>query len=238
MFGSRRNEAEESIRRLEALVADLQDAPISQAVEPDDVLRLLEAAMARSRGCNGWLTKAEHLAWRISAPLWDFRLRRQIRLVHELAEATSWGSSGTTDAVRLLDDLVFARTYGRIVAAPIKRVIRDLAGKGEFATHELRNLIINRCFRVDEHGRVFVPTERWLFSLGVLQFVLATVILVTYMLLALLANAEFGRKLLLLAVFAVLYWLACWAIRRYFISPHRLIPRAQRQIQKLQIVGE
>lgn len=238
MFGNDRKEAEENVRRLEALIADLQEIPTSRPAKPDDVLRLLETAMAKSRGCNSWLANAERLAWRISAPLWDFRLRRQIRLVHEFANATSWGSSGTTDAVRHLDDMVFARTYGRIVAAPIKWVLRDLASKGEFATHELRNLIINRCLRVDQDGRVFVPTERWLFWLGILQFAFATLVLVPYMLLVLLVNADFGQKILGLTVFAAPYWMACWTFRRYFISPYRLIPRAQKQIPKLQIVGE
>jgi hypothetical protein len=233
MISNDRREAEEGIRQLEILIADLQGLPATAPSNPEDMLRLLEAAMARSHGSYKWIARAERLAQLVYAPLWDLRLQRQIHLVRELATTTGWNSASTADAIRHLDDLVFARTFGRMVAGPIKRVVREIASKGNLASHELQNLVINNCFRVNQEGRVVVPTERWLFSLGVVQFGFATLVTVPYIALILLSNADAGRQLLGLSIFAIPYWLACWNVRRHFISPYRLIPRAQKLLPTL-----
>lgn len=230
-------EGEELVRRLRTMVADINGPQVSSRLTEDEMLRALETTIAQSRGSHTWLGRFERFAWNQLAPMWDLRLRRQIRLVKELRAATGGDSPATSDALQHLDDLVFARTYGRIVPGSIKKVVRSIASDGALATHELQNLVINRCFRVDSNGRVFVPTERWLFALGVLQFVFATVVVVPYLLLVLFSHADIGRQLLGLTVFSVPYLLACWMFNRYFISPYRLIPRAQKLIPRLQLAA-
>jgi len=237
MFTNGRAEAEENVRRIEILLEDLQGISVAPPKGPDDMLRLLETAMARNRGCNTWIARAERLAWHIFAPLWDFQIRRQIRLVRETANLVGLSSVATSDLIGRLNDLIFARTYGRIVAAPIKRMVRQIAAKGELSTHELQNLVINRCFRLGQDGRVEVPSEPWLRSLGILQLILATVVLAPYMLLILFSHLDLGRQLLALVIFVAPYWLACWYVRRHFISPYQLIPKAQKLLPKLQPVS-
>ena len=236
MFRNGRAEAEENIRRLEMLVEELQGVSVVPPEGPDDTLRLLEAAMTRHLGCNTWIAKVERLAWHISAPLWDFQVRRQIRLVWETVNLVGANSIAASDLIGRLDDLIFARTYGRIVAAPIKRMVRQIAAGGELSIHELRNLVINRCFRLGPDGRVEVPSEPWLLSLGILQLILATAVLAPYMLLILFSQLDFGRQLFALAIVVAPYWLACWHVRRHFIGPYRLIPKAQELLPKVQPV--
>lgn len=237
MFDRTRQEAEDGIRKLEHLLTEIQGFPISQASSPEGLLQHLEIAMARSRGSQRLLGKIERFAWLLSAPLWDLRLRRQIRIVREIITVTGWNSPQVADAVQYLDDLVFARTYGRLAPGPVKYVVRKIAKTGGLATHELRNLVINRCFRVNDTGRVVVPSERWLFVLGLLQFLFATAVIVPFMALVLLSGANAWYQIIGLTTFAVPYWLACWSFIRHFFSPFRLIPRAQRQIPKLQVAN-
>lgn len=237
MFDRTRQEAEDGIRKLERLLTEIQELPRSQASSPDELLQQLEVAMARNRGRQSLLGKIERFAWLLSAPLWDFRLHRQIRIIREIATVSGWNSPQIADAIQYLDDLVFARTYGRLAPGPVKHVVRKIAKTGSLATHELRNMVINRCFRVDSTGRVSISSERWLFALGLLQFVIATVVIVPFMVLVLLSGANAWHQTLGLVTFAIPYWLACWTFNRHFFSPYRLIPRAQRLIPKLQVAS-
>lgn len=237
MFDRTRHEAEDGIRKLERLLAEVKELPTSQASSPDELLQQLEVAMARSRGSKSLLGKIERFAWLLSAPIWDFRLRRQIRIVREIITVSDWNGPQIADAIHGLDDLVFARTYGRLAPAPVKYVVRKIAKMGELATHELRNLVVNRCFRVNDIGRVVVPSEHWLFALGLFQFIFATAVVVPFMVLVLLSGANAWYQIVGLTTFTVPYWLACWNIHRHFFSPFRLIPRAQRLIPKLQVAG-
>ena len=237
MFDRTRQEAEDGIRKLERLLTEIQELPRSQASSPDELLQQLEVAMARNRGRQSLLGKIERFAWLLSAPLWDFRLHRQIRIIREIATVSGWNSPQIADAIHCLDDLVFARTYGRLAPAPVKHIVRKIAKTGGLATHELRNLVVNRCFRVNDTGRVVVPSERWLFALGLFQFIFATAVVVPFMVLVLLSGANAWYQIVGLTTFAVPYWLACWSFNRHFFSPFRLIPRAQRLIPKLQVAG-
>lgn len=228
-------EAEDQIRELEAMIAELMGVPPAAKTTPDDLLNMLALQLAKTRGRRSWMARFEQLAWRMSAPLWDFRLRRQIRIVSELAQNVGWRATMMTDALRHLDDLVFARTYGRFVEAPVKQVVRQLVERGALGTHELRVLVVNRCFRVDANGFVTVPKDWWLIPLGTLNFTLAVLCTVPYMILALLVPADIGLRLLALSVFGTPFAMSCWVLMRYFIDPYRLIPRAQKLMPKVQL---
>lgn len=104
------SENEEIIRRLEVLVSDVLGINAAPPACPEDVLNLLAAGVARSRGSKSLIAWIENFAWRISSPIWDFRIRRQIRLIRELSNTAGWKSPSTLDAIMLLDDQVFART--------------------------------------------------------------------------------------------------------------------------------
>lgn len=231
------SDKDEIIRRLEVLVSDVLGIKATPPARPEDVLNLLATGLARSRGNKSLLARIEHFAWRISSPIWDFRIRRQIRLVRELADNAGWNSSTTLDAIMLLDDQVFARTYGRMEAAPIKRIVRQIAASGAMATHELKSLVIGRCFQVDQQGRVTVPVKPWVFSLGVLQVFLATVALTTPIAIIGFSDIGLGFKFLASSIYVAPLLLAYWTFMRYFFNPQRLISRAQLYLPKLQIVS-
>ncbi|SIQ68187.1 hypothetical protein SAMN05421829_10616 [Aromatoleum tolulyticum] len=228
-----RKEIEEQLRQLEVLQSELEDRPAGKPSDPDEVLQFMEAALRRTRGSRSWAARFERFAWRIAAPFWDLRLRAQIRLVRELGATLGWTARGTSEAILHLDDLVFARTYGCRVEASVKRAVRELANRGLLATHELRNLVSNRCLRVDAAGRVFVPTKPWLMSAAVALSLLATLVMLPILVPVLWAEAEIWRIVLGVWAVAVPYGFVCWQIQRYFVRPHRLIPRAQRVIPHL-----
>lgn len=228
-------EAEEQIRKLEVMAAELAGEPGARPSSPDEVLQLLEAAAARTRGHRSWMARLERLAWRMSAPIWDLRLRRQIRIVRELGYSIGWAEGATFDALHRLDDLVFARTYGRIVDAPVKRLVRQIAAQGAMSSYELGILVLNHCFKTDDSGVVTVPTNRWLLPLGITHFVIAGLCTLPYMLLVLLVPADLWRQLLALSVFGAPLAAAYWVFRRYFVEPHRLIPRARNLVPRLQV---
>lgn len=235
---SKDEEVNETIRRLEVLLADIDGIGLSPPSTPDDVLSLLESAIGRSRGNNSWIAKIERLAWKITAPFLDVGIRRQIRIIRELANTLGWGSKLTEDAILKLDDLIFQRTYGRIVEAPIKRVVRSMASSGAMGAHELKNLVIGRCFRVDANGRVTVPDGKGVFSLGVVKILLAVAGLTTPISILIFSDLDFKFKLLGIMVYAAPLMLAYWIFARYFFSPHRLIPRVQKLLPRLQVVSD
>lgn len=230
-------DTEEIIRRLEVLVSDVLEIKTNPPTRPEDVLNLLKAGLARSRRNKSLLARIEQFAWRISNPIWDFRIRRQIRLICELAETAGWNSPTVLDAIMELDDKVFARTYGRMVAAPIKRVVRQIASSGAMATHELMSLIIGRCFQVDQQERVTVPAKPWTYTLGAVQVFLATAALTTPIAIIGFSDIGLGYKFLASPIYIAPLLLAYWIFMRYFFNPHRLISRAKLHLPKLQIVS-
>lgn len=237
MYSKDREGIEEILRRLEVLFSDIDGLKTAPPKSLDDMLQLLEANMGRSLGGNSWLAKIELLTWKIAAPFLDVGIRRQIRIVRELPKSTGWGSASTTDALMKLDDQIFKRTYGRTVEAPIKRVVRSIASTGAMGTNELKNLVINRCFRVDANEQVRVPRGNGVFSLGIVQILLAVVGLTPPILILLVANIAFGLKLLAIMVYAAPFVLTYIAFMRYFLTPYKLIPRAQKLLPRLQIVS-
>lgn len=250
------NEADKVLHHLESLLAEikaqdngkgfgeqLEQLDAAQAMlrtdsapDPDEKLRMMELALRRTRGTRSWTIRLDWLAWRLVAPFWDLRLRAQLRLVRELARTVGWSSSSTADAIRGLDDLVFARTYGRRVEAPIKSLVRQLADNRLLATHELRNLVCNRCFRLDAAGRVSVPRVRWQVPAAVVAFILATLTMLPLLTSVIWSNAEIWRIVVGTWAIALPYWFVCWQIQTYFLRPFRLIPRVEGLIPRLQRV--
>lgn len=231
-----RKDFEEQLRQLEILLSELEERPVCNPFDPDEYLQMMEVAIRRTRGSRSWVARFERFAWRIAAPFWDLRLRAQIRLVRELGATLGWTTKATSEAILHLDDLVFAHTYGCRVEAPVKMAARELANRGLLATHELRNLVSNRCLHVDAAGRVFVPTKAWLMPTAVVLSLLTTLVMLPILVPVLWGEAEIWRIVLGVWAVAVPYWVVCWQIQRYFVRPHWLIPRAQRVIPHLQTV--
>jgi hypothetical protein len=107
---------------------------------------------------------------------------------------------------------------------------------GAMTTHELKNLVINQCFRIDENGQVSVPKGTGVFSLGVIQILLAIAGLTPPILIILFSNISFGLKLLGIMVYAAPFVLTYWVFITYFLTPYKLTSRAQKLVPKLQIV--
>lgn len=231
-----RREGESVIRDLETLLQDLSNMSLNTHASPDEKLQLLEAMLTRTRGRRSWVARIEQLIWRMSAPLWDFRLRRQIRLVGELGQSTGWQFKATADAIHRLDDLVFARTYGAMAAPEIKQAIRDLANRGVMASHELQSLILNRCLRVDDHGRVIVPRQPWLRPIGIFALILVILGVLQSAALVVFAPLSILATLIGLTIYSGVFGIGFWLVDRFSFAPHRLMPRARNALRCPSIV--
>lgn len=238
MFWKNR-EGDEFIRHLAALTEEVyQNRMASPAKSTDEQLRQFDILLAKSKGSSISLAgRIEKLAWLLVSPLADLKIRNQIRRIQEIADTFGRDSALTRDAMQHLDNIVFARTYGRICDAPIKRIVRSIASNGAMATHELRNLVVNRCFQVDEKGLVSVPQKKWLFSLGIVQVMLATAGLLPPILIIVFSGLNVGHKMLASLIYLAPYLAALWTFHRYFLTPRKLIPRAQLLLPKLQPIS-
>lgn len=229
-------EVEKVVRDLDILLQDLISMSLQARTSPDAKLEILEAMMASTRGSRSWAAWIERAIWRMSAPLWDFRLRRQIRLVAELGKTIGWQTKATADAIHRLDDLVFARTYGAMVAPQIKRAIRDLANRGVMATHELQSLILNGCLRVDNHGVVVVPRQPWLRPIGIVALILVSLGVLQSAALVAFAPLSILATFIGLTIYSGVFGIGFWLVDRFSFAPHRLIPRARNALRRPSLV--
>lgn len=234
MFG---RESTDQLKRLEMLSDEILG--ISGIPKPKnelEVLAFLEIALRRSRGESGLLLRIEAFAWRCLAPLRDFRIRRQLQLHREMLQELGRDHPATIDSLSQLDDLVFARTFGRAVEARIKKQVRDWVSKGLLSREDAAALITNRCLYCDNDGLLRVANDRLLWPVGVLYLLLVG------------ANSTLSIALLLLSPAPALWGVVgstiiCsllgggwWVFLRYFLSPHRLIPRLRKLLPRLRSV--
>lgn len=231
-----KREGEAFIRRLEMLIREVSELPAAAPESPDELLMALESALIRSRKSPSWLTSLEQFAWHFSKKLWDSRVYRQIELVRALGTTSGWHSQATIDALQYLDDLVFARTYGALVSPQIKPAVRLLSRRGLFASHELRNLIMNHRIRLSRDGRVVIQESKLLLPTAVLMYAFVTMAIVPFLALVLFAPISVLPKLASLSVYASLYWVCCSLISRFLVSPHLLTPRLQSALPKIMLL--
>lgn len=234
MFG---RESNDQLSRLEMLSDEILG--ISGIPKPKnelEVLAFLETALRRSRGGSGGLLRIEAVAWRCLAPLRDVRIRRQLRLHREMLQALGRDNQATVDSLSQLDDLVFARTFGRAAEAPIKTQVRDWVSRGLLSREDAAALITNRCLYCDDDGLLRVADNRLLWPIGVLYLVLVGANSTLLMAWLLLSPAPPLWGVVGSAIICSLFGGAWWVFLRHFVYPHRLIPRLRKLLPRLRSV--
>lgn len=234
MFGREYND---QLSRLEMLSDEILG--ISGIPKPKselEVLAFLEVALRRSRGGSGGLSRIEAVAWRCWAPLRDFRIRRQLQIHREILQAFGRDNPATVDSLSQLDDLIFARTFGRAVEAPIKKQVRNWVAKGLLSREDAAALVLNRCLYCDNDGRLCVVDDRLLWPTGILYVVLVganSTLLIAWLLLS---PAPLLWGVAGSAIVGGLFGGAWWVFLRYFWYPHKLIPRLRKLLPRLKSV--
>ena len=199
-----------------------------------EVLAFLEAALARGRGRPGWIMRIERTIWRILAPLQDLRIRKQIQLHRGLLETMGGAHPTAKDSMSQLDDFVFARTYGRTVAAPVKKLIRNWVSKDLLSREDAAILIANSCLVCDSRGVVSIKDDRLFWLLGILNFLIACSGSAMLLALLLFSSAPAHWVVTGMAIICLPLGGAWWVFLRYTLHPHRLIPRAKALLPRLQ----
>jgi hypothetical protein len=230
-------EPKNQLERLEMLCDELME--VSGIAKPKtdlEVLAFLERALRRSRGSHGWLQRIETFSWRCLAPLHDLRIHKQIQLHRDLLRNLEHDHPATKDSLAHLDDLIFARTYGRTVEGPVKKMIRYWVSSDQLNRRDAVILITNNCLTTDVHGVVLIKDDRFHWPIGILNFLipcLGSSFLIT---LLLFSSASFLWVVVGVTVICAPLAAAWWVFLRYTLHPHRLIPRVKRLLPKIQAI--
>lgn len=230
-------EPKNQLERLEMLCDELME--VSGIAKPKtdlEVLAFLERALRRSRGSHGWLQRVEGFFWRCLAPLQDFRIRKQIQLHYELLRNLGQDHPATKDSLAHLDDLVFARTYGRTVEGPVKKMIRYWVANEQLNRRDAVILVTNSCLTTNDHGVVVIKDDRFLWPLGILNFLIPCLGSSLLVALLLFSGASFLWLVVGVTVICAPLAAAWWVFLRYTLHPHRLIPRVRRLLPTVQAI--
>lgn len=230
-------ETKNQLEHLEMLCDELTE--VSGIAKPKtdlEVLAFLERALRRSRGSHGWLQRIESLIWRCIAPLQDLQIRKQIQLHCNLLRGLGHDHPATKDSLAQLDDLVFARTYGRTVEEPVKKLIRHWISCDQLNRRDAVILVTNNCFATNDHGVVVMKDDRFLWPIGILNFMIACLGSSLMMALLLFSGAPFLWVVVGVTVICATLAAAWWVFLRYTLYPHKLISRVKRLLPKLQPV--
>lgn len=230
-------EPKNQIERLEMLCDELLDVlGIAKPKTDLEVLAFLERALWRSRGSHRWTQRIENFFWRCLAPLQDLRIRKQIQLHCELLRNHGYDHPATKDSLAHLDDLVFARTYGRTVEGPVKKMIRHWVSSDQLNRRDAVILVTNNCLTTDNHGAVVLKDDRFLWPIGILNFLIHCLGSSLLIALLLFSSASFLWVLVGVTVICAPLAAAWWVFLRHTLHPHRLIPRARRLLPKIQAI--
>jgi hypothetical protein len=135
-----------------------------------------------------------------------------------------------------LDDLIFARTYGRTVEGPVKKMIRHWISSDQLNRRDAIILVTNNCLATNGHGVVAIKDDGFLWLLGILNFLITSLGSSLLMALLLFSGAPFLWVVIGVTVICTSLAAAWWVFLRYTLHPHQLIPRLKRLLPKLQPV--
>lgn len=228
-------ESTDQMERLEMLCDEVMGISGIPRPKTDlEILAFLESALRRSRGRSGWLMRLENVAWRCIAPLQDMRIRRQLQLHRDLLQGLGRDHPATLDSLAQLDDLVFARTYGRTVEAPVKKLLRRWVSEDLLCREDASILVANNCLKCDENGIVSIKADGVMWPIGVLNFLVACLVCTLLMALLVFSPAPPLWGVAGAAIICLPLGGAWWIFLRYTLLPHRLIPRVRSFLPRLQ----
>lgn len=233
-----RNEinGEEFLRRLSTLLDEIGVEPTLIDGSEEKTLDAYEKFAKVSSNRSRWILLFDRFSWLGTAWLAENRFYRQIKWVRELGTSIGWQANATLDALRELDDLAFARTYGARVPPAIKAIVREIAKKELLAPYELRNVVRNHMIKQDQRGRVIVSEHKWLLPAAIFMFLFMSLVVCFFFLLFYVAPAPSLAKGIGFSLVAAVYWSCCAFISSFLVIPYRLAPRVKKALPVLSLL--